>query len=83
MRKLLIVVIMAASLCGCANLPLAYIPTGNPVTDVLVTAMVQEVGGAIASEIIGGGISRSISRLLSPKEDCRRIHNMVFCGDWD
>lgn len=48
MKKILLLCLF---LQGCATLPV-YIPTGNPITDVIVTAAVEEgVRYAVANQI--------------------------------
>lgn len=54
MRKLLAPIFLMPLLTGCGNfggsLPV-YIPTGNPVTDVLVNAAVEEGARFVASKV--------------------------------
>lgn len=64
MRTLLLLG-FCCGLWGCAAVP-AYIPTGNPVTDVLVTAAVYEAGSLAARSILSGGDSAPLSFNMMP-----------------
>lgn len=84
MRNRLYVFCLICLLCGCAAAP-TYIPTGNPVSDVVVNMAVQE--GAMA---ILKSNRRNIMSMIDGRSqyECRKItvvRGVAFCDDepWD
>lgn len=84
MRKLLAFFLIAIQ-CGCAGAMPAYIPTGNPVTDVLATAAVYELGGALTREILGTGDcgGYSLAALMPARQQTRTVRGIKFIGEWE
>lgn len=60
---------------GCA-MP-TVIPTGNPITDIVVNVALEEAMRPVITGEAGNLLSS-----LSPEPKCRRVRDMVFCGDW-
>ena len=82
-------VLCALLLTGCAYPQTAvYIPTGNPITDVLVLALVQEAATAVAREVVSGQAPCLLAALpgagSAENYECRnvrKVRDMYFCED--
>lgn len=68
-------------------------PTGNPVSDVLVNVMIEEgiaqVGSKFASDLIAEQKPNFLAFLDGGERKCRnpqrsrRDPSLVYCGDWN
>lgn len=95
MRKYLCGVVVFIFLCltGCAGTGrIMFISTGNPVSDVLVNAMIEEgiaqVGSKFASDLIAEQKPNFLAFLDGGERKCRNPEidyrsGVRFCGDWD
>lgn len=88
--RLIRVALLCLCLSGCAYPQSAiYIPTGNPITDVLVSALVQEAATAVAREVVSGQAPYLLAALpggMGPSNnyECRnvrKVRDMYFCED--
>lgn len=70
------IILLACLLSGCA-VPTA-IPTGNPLTDMLVNVALEETARVIVTNQAGSLLAR-----LSPEPQCQRGRSgVLYCGDW-
>lgn len=82
-------ILCALLLTGCAYPQSAvYIPTGNPITDALASALVQEAATAVAREVVNGRAPYLLAALpgVGPSWDyecrnIRRARGVNFCED--
>lgn len=82
MRKLALLAI-SCMLWGC-SMPPAYIPTGNPVTDVLVTAAVYEAGSLAARSLLtDGGLAPAAFNMMACHSRPVKIGEIEFLSVWE
>lgn len=93
MRRTLVLLVMAFSLSGCGmmtsgGLP-TIIPTGNPITDVLVSAAVQEGAKVLAENVVpalmgdtGAAVAALMPRDAQPVTRSRRSPTLTYVGNW-
>lgn len=69
--------LLALLTSGCAYLP-PVIPTGNPLTDMLVNVAVEEAARAVVTDKLP-----DITALLTPRPECvRGRRGLTYCGNW-
>ena len=69
--------LLAMLLTGCAQLP-PVIPTGNPLTDMLVNVVVEETARAVITDSMP-----DVLAMLTPEPKCvRGRRGLTYCGNW-
>ncbi|MBD5585559.1 MAG: hypothetical protein HDQ88_10790 [Clostridia bacterium] len=74
---------------GCAySQPAVVIPTGNPVTDILVTTLVWEGASLVAKDVAHGLLTADSAPVGMERVRGQRLYqsrrdpSLVFVGDW-
>lgn len=76
MTRLILPVLLALALMGCA-VP-TVIPTGNPLTDMLVNTALMEA----ARPVIAGEAGPLLAKLAGEPECVRGRSGVLYCGRW-
>lgn len=85
MKRLLLLACLLLPGCAATSVP-TIIPTGNPITDLLVnTALVEVARPIIANEAqaLLGGTTSLVALLPGAQSECRRGRSgVLYCGKW-